>query len=205
MKAYDFEQYSEQWWLARLGKASASNAKKLVTSTGGVSKQMSDYAIELACNLHAGKDLNEWEGNQHTERGHELEDLGRADYQMLAQVEVSEVGMFTDDMGRWVASPDGVIGDDGLLEIKCLSPKVHAKALMYYRKNKKPPTDYIPQLQMQMFIAEKEWCDLYLYSPDLPCLVIHQPRDNAFIKTLELQLKAVDAERNIVLKMLKEF
>jgi hypothetical protein len=205
VKIVDCEQYSDQWWKARCGKPSASSAKKLVTSTGAPSKQMKDFAIDLANAMFAGREVDPWEGNSATQRGTELEPEARMAYELIAGVEVEEVGMFTDDMDQYIASPDGVIGSDGLLEIKNLTAKNHTKALLYYAKHRKVPTDYVPQLQMQLLVSEREYVDIFFHHPDLPCLTIRQHPDPKIIEPLKQQLAAVIAERNLVLNQLKEF
>jgi len=205
MKINSCEQYSDAWWSARLAKPSGSNAKKLVTSTGAPSKTMTEYAIELANDAYAGKSLDTFEGNKWTDRGTELEGEARDFYEFNRDETVIEVGMVTNDDETYLASPDGLVGDNGLLEIKCLSPKVHTKCLMYYAKNKKPPTDYVSQVQMQMFVAEREWCDLLLYSPELPSLIIRTQPDEKIVKTLIGQLQAVIEERDRVVEVLNQF
>jgi len=205
MKILEMEQYSDEWWEARCGKPSGSNAKKLVSSTGALSKSISDYAIELAGDMFAGKSLNSFDGNQWTERGSEMEEEARIDYQMRTQNEVTEVGMIMDDDDRWLVSPDGLVGDSSMVEIKCLSPKVHIKALMYFEKTGKAPAEHISQCQMQMMVAEREHCDLFLYHPDLPSLIIKQLPDVGFQAKLMSQLKQCIAERNIAHKLLDKY
>jgi hypothetical protein len=203
-KIIDCEQYSDTWWTLRCGKPSASCAKKLVTSTGAASKQMADYAIELANALYAGKEVDAWDGNSATQRGTALEPLARMAYELDNGVDVQEVGMFTDDLEQFIASPDGVIGD-GLLEIKNLTGKNHTKALMYYAKNMRIPTDYVPQLQMQLFVSGKAFVDIFFHHPDLPCLTIRQFSDPAIVAGLKSQLAAVLAERDRIHQQLLEF
>jgi len=198
------EQYSDEWYAGRLGKPSSSSFSKLVTSTGAESKSMIPYAQKLAGDLFAGKEIDAWEGNKYTERGHEIEAEARAYYSMVNDVEVEQVGFITDAMGRWLCSPDGLIGDDGILEIKCL-PKLHIAALLYYQKNGKAPTDYIVQTQGQLFISGRKWVDLEYYHPDLPKIIIRQYPDKKIQAALEKQLMACIAERNITLKILQEF
>ena len=97
-----------------------------------------------------------------------------------------------------------MIGTEGLLEMKCLKAENHIKALLYYKKHKKCPPDYVQQTQGQMLICEREWCDLFFYHPDLPPLTIRQVRDE---KLQTLLLSAVDQvinERDKVLADIKE-
>ena len=200
---HQFEQYSDDWWLCRNGKPSASCASKLVTTTGKESTQLDDYAAELAGDLFAGHSLNTFMGNSYTDRGTELESLARADYELNNQVAVDEVGMFSDSLIRYIASPDGCIGKDGLLEIKVLKPSNHIKTVCAYYDDGIIPKTYIPQIQMQLLISKRKWVDLCFFNPDLPILVIRQYPDSVFLKTLSRQLKAVEVQRNLYLEKLK--
>lgn len=205
MIIHECEQNSEEWLALRSGKPTASCFSKLVTSTGAESKSMPEYALTLAGGLYAGKSLDAFEGNKWTDRGHELEDSARAKYEMIRDVDAVQVGFVTDDDIRYGCSPDSLIGDNGMLEIKCLKAENHIKALMYYKKNGKPPTNYVPQVQGQMYVCEREWCDLVFYHPDLPMLVIRNEPDVKLIKTLESQLDAVIRERDKIVKLLEEY
>ena len=201
MKVITCAQYSPEWWAAKLGCPSASNAKKLVTSTAAPSKQLGDYAISLANNLFAGKDVDAIDPTAWMLRGTETEAEARAAYELANNVDVEEVGMFTDDLGQYLASPDGVVGN-GLLEIKVLKPINHTKALLAYKKTGKVPTDYYSQLQMQLFVSEKEWVDLMLYNDSLPMLVIRVEPDEKMFDALTVQLEECMTERDRVLSAL---
>jgi len=200
MQQFDFPQYSDEWWSERLGKPSASNASKLVTSSGAPSKQMEDYAIDLAADLYAGEVCDAWGGNQATQRGTELEPEARSFYEFSSGNDVVEVGMFS-DMGA-VVSPDGCIGDDGLLEIKCLSGRNHIKAQLYYKANSKPPTIYIAQVQMQMLVSGRKHVDLLFFHPLLPSLKIRVYPDAKVIAGLKAQIKACNKLRDETLAVL---
>jgi len=200
----NLEQGSEAWLNLRAGMPTGTGAKNLVTSQGKESKSLGAYALELAGDLYAGKKLDAFEGNAWTDRGTELEDSARSLYEMVADCEVKEVAFCTDDSDRWGMSPDGFIGDDGLVEFKCLKATNHIKAIIYHDKHKKPPTDYVAQIQMQMFVSGRKWCDLVMFHPDLPELIIRVEADLEFHKILESQLKAVIIERDNIIKLLNE-
>jgi hypothetical protein len=204
MIIHDVEQGSPEWFALRAGMPTSSNAKKLVTSQGKESKSMPEYAIELAGDLYAGQPLNAFEGNAWTDRGTELEDSARSLYEMVNDVEAQTVGFITDDDQQHGASPDNLIGEDGGLEIKCLKATNHIKAIMYYKKNKKPPTDYVSQVQSCLFETGRKWWDLMFFHPDLPELIIRIEPDLEFHKVLESQLKAVIIERDKIVKLLNE-
>jgi len=149
MKIIECEQNSDEWMLARNGIPTASNASKLITSKGEptTGKGLTDYAKTLAADTFAGKPIDHWEGNIYTERGHEVEDEARSWYAMERNADLVQVGFCTDDLGLYGASPDSLVGDDGVVEIKCL-PKGHMDAILYWQKNNRPPTTYIPQVHM---------------------------------------------------------
>ena len=205
---YDIQQGSDEWFAAKVGKPSASNASRLVTSTGQPSKSMIGYAQELGAEMFAGKSLNEWAGNAATEFGKNTEEEARLAYSMLADYEVIQCAFIEDGLQQCIISPDGLISDpengDGLLEIKC-KPKHHLTTLLYYKKNGRIPPDYIAQTQFQLLISERAWCDLYYYSKELPCLCVRQYPDPKIFDALTQQLLAVIAERNLIYKQLKEF
>lgn len=201
MKVIDCQPGTPEWLSARTGIPTASNASKLITSTGAESKSLSAFANKLAGDIFAGKDIDAWEGNSCTQRGHAVEDEARLAYSMRG-VPVEQVGFITDDIGLAGCSPDGLVGDDGMLEIKCL-PKQHIKALLYFHKNGKAPTDYIAQCQMQMLVAERSYCDLNYYHPDLPSIVIRQYPDPKLVEPLKTALLRCIAERNLTTKILE--
>jgi len=166
---------------------------------------MPDYARVLAAEKFAGHAVDGWEGNRYTDRGKELEDHARNAYCFLTGRKVFKVGFVTDDLKRYGCSPDRLVEDDGCLEIKCQIAKEHIKTLEYWKKHKKPPTTYVAQTQGEMFVCEREYVDLMFYHPDLPELVIRQYPDAGLVAALKRQIAAVEAERNIVLKFLREF
>lgn len=202
MIVHDIEQRSEEWFALRAGMPTASEFSKLVTSTGDPSKSMKDYAELLAAEKYAGRPLSSFGGNASTQRGAEMESEAIMAYE-LAHHEVEPVGFITDDLQRYGCSPDGLVGTDGLIENKCLETKAHIKVLLYFAKHKKTPPKYIPQTQGQIFICEREWCDLFFYHPNLPTLVIRQFPDLDFIRGLKIQLAAVIRDRDEVFKQIK--
>lgn len=201
MEAHNVKQGTDEWFDLRYGLPTASEFKKVLTATGKPSTQKSDYAALLAAEMYAGRNLERWEGNQWTERGNELEPEARAMYELTAGVDVVETG-FIKAFGVG-CSPDGLVGDDGLVEIKCLSPQKHVLALAYVQKHAKPPSDYVAQIQGQMYVTGRQWCDLYFYHPALPPTWIRAYRDDKWIDTLQLELQTLIAERDRLHTLLK--
>ena len=198
MIIHDVIQGTEEWHALHVGLPTASNFSMLITSTGEPSKSMPGYAITLAAEKYAGKPVDAFAGNGYTDRGTLLEPDAKSSYAFARDVEVVPVGFVTDDLARYGCSPDGLIGTDGLAETKCLKAENHVKAILYYRKHKKAPCEYIQQTQGQMFICERAWCDLVFYHPDLPLLVIRQERDEKLIEAIKAQIDCVIAERDRV-------
>jgi len=204
---YEIQQGTDKWFAAKVGKPSASNASRLVTSTGQPSKSMVAYAQELGAELFAGKSLNEWQGNTATQFGNDTEEEARFSYSMRKDTDIVQCAFIEDDLQQYIASPDGLLSDeegDGLVEIKC-KPKHHLTTLIYYKKHGRIPPDYIVQCQMQLFVSKRAWDDLYYYSPNLPCLLVRQYPEQKILTALEHQLQACLAESRITLKLLKEF
>lgn len=196
-------QGSEEWFAARCGKPTGSMFSKLVTSKGVLSKSIAEYAITLAADMFAGKALEEWQGNQWTDRGTELEPEARGLYEFKNDCKVEEVGFVTDDDGLWGVSPDGLVGDDGLVEFKCLKPENHVKAILRHEKDGSIDPTYIQQVQGQMLVCGRKWCDLVFYHPSLPLLVIRQEPSKAVQDGLREAKIAIIKERDKILETLR--
>lgn len=193
---HDVEQGTDEWFALRAGVPTASEFSKLVTGTGKASTQVDAYAHQLAAERFAGEPLDRWEGNQWTERGHEMEDRARAWYEnTFPDRSITCVGFITDGLAG--CSPDSLVDDDGLLEIKCLKASSHVGVIMYYERMKKLKPDYVPQTQGQIMIAARAWCDILFWHPDLPPLLLRQRPDDSFHSMLAAQLvKCIEVRDN---------
>lgn len=183
MEIHDVEQGTEEWFSLRAGLPTASEFSKLVTSTGAESKSLEDYAIYKALELLAGEPLETWEGNQWTDRGTLMESEAR-DWFSVVHDQVEQVGFVTNhDAG---CSPDGFVGHNALLEIKCLSPAKHGKVLLYHLKHGKAPSLYRAQAQGQAWICEREVTYQLFYHPHpkIPNLVVENKLDFYFVAKL---------------------
>lgn len=178
MKIIDCEQNSPEWYKARLGIPTASAFSKIIASTGKASTQAGDYMNTLLAEWMAGEPLESWEGNQWTERGHELEQDARSFYEMRNNVDVKQVGFVTNDIAG--CSPDGLVGEDGGTEFKCPSPGIHVKYLLAG----KLPSAYIPQVQGSLWVTERDWFDFVSYHPVLDSMIIRVNRDGKYISLL---------------------
>ena len=194
MRVLDMEQGSPAWFTARLGRPTASRYGEIYTGTGKASTSAQGYMDELNADWLAGVPTDSFEGNFWTDRGTELEAQARAGYEWDTDNAVIQVGCCWTDDGMTGGSPDGLIGDDGGLEIKC--PK--AKTLVSYLRNGGIPTKYIPQVQGYMMITGRAWWDFYAWHPKLPALLVRVERDEEYICNLH------DAVMRFVEKMLKQ-
>ena len=152
--------------------------------------------------MFAGCPLDVWEGNKYTQRGHELEDEAALAYELLTGRETATIGFVTDDDQNYGCSPDRAVGEDGLLEIKCL-PKKHISMLLYIEKHGRIPPDYVPQTQGQLFVTGRKWVDLMFYHPILPDQIVRVTPVEALQEAISEQLCVCLAERGRVLNILE--
>jgi len=188
MLSHNVEQNTDEWLNLRLGIPTASEFAKLVTGTGKKSTQVTTYIDQLVAEIMLGRPCSNFTGNEHTERGHELEPHAVEYYELLNDIDTQQIGFVTNRQLSYGCSPDRLVGDDGMLEIKCPADHTHVGYLL---KNK-VPTKYIPQVQGQMLVADREWCDWLSYHPDLPSLIIRVERDEEYILLLRECLEHVE-------------
>jgi exodeoxyribonuclease (lambda-induced) len=117
------------------------------------------------------------------DRGSAMEETAVADYEFLMEVETQKCGIFTDDLKRYGASPDRLVGDVGLMEIKC--PASGGKHMSYLLGDAGVDKTYKPQVQGQLWICQREWVDSKSYFPGLPDATVRAYRDDAYIALLE--------------------
>lgn len=152
----EIEQGSEQWHELRRGRMTASHSQAIAANGAG----LKTYITDLMCKYYS---LNPEEGFQSRsmQRGIELEPQARFAYECNTGNEVKEVGFVIRDQYVGV-SPDGLVGDDGLTEIKCLESKAYFKYLI----TGKIDTGYHWQCQMQLLVCERDWVDYTVYNPN---------------------------------------
>ncbi len=185
MIRYDCKQGSDEWHRLRAGIPTASEFHKIITpKTRKLSKQAESYMNWLLAEWIFGMPLDNPE-TQWMQRGHDLEPQAVKSYEFERDCEVETVGFITTDDGMIGASPDRMVGNDGLLEIKCPSPQIHVG----YMLTRTVDEDYMTQLQGQLYVCERKWVDIQSYCPGLPTVIIRVERDVAYIAALANALR----------------
>jgi hypothetical protein len=177
----DIEQGSDEWHQLKLGIPSASCFDKIITAGGQPSKQAEAYANTLLAELLVGKPVETFKKTGWMERGNELEAEAAAYYELTNDIETEKVAFITDDERTMGCSPDRLVGEDGLLELKCPAPNTQIDYIL----NGKLDRDYWPQVQGQLLVTKRKWVDLVSYYPGMKKpVVINVLRDEAYITTM---------------------
>jgi putative phage-type endonuclease len=161
----EVEQRSDAWHEIRLGKATASRIADIIAKTkSGYSASRDNYMAQLICERLTGQQGESFTNAAMT-WGTETEPLARSAFEAHADVMVEEVGFVPHprirDSG---ASPDGLVGLFGMLEIKCPNTATHIDTLL----TQTVPSKYITQMQWQMACCERQWCEFVSFDPRLP-------------------------------------
>jgi len=182
-------QGSDAWHMMRLGKVTASRVADVIAKTKtGYSASRANYAAQL---ITERLTLTPTEAffNAAMQWGTDMEPEARRAYEFYRAEEVVEVP-FVDHpaIGDAGASPDGLVGVDGLVEIKCPITATHIETL----KGRTAPAKYITQMQWQMACTKRAWCDFVSYDPRMPesmrFFCVRVERDDAMIRELETEV-----------------
>jgi hypothetical protein len=174
------EQYSDEYDRLKLGIPTSSNFDKIISPEGKPSKQWKKYAYHLIAERLLDRQVDSYT-SPYMERGLALESDAAEFYEMLRDQPLERVGFITNDDASIGCSPDRLIGEDGLLEIKVPAPQTQVEYLLTGEIDRK----YWPQLQGQLFISERKFVDIISYHPELPPSIISVERDDVFIACLE--------------------
>jgi len=195
MLIHKMEQRSEAWHEIKLGRFSATRIDSLMSAKSTAKYQ--NCIAEVACEILT-HETEENYVSEDMERGIDLEPEARKLYESIFEIEVQEVGFIEpeNDYGEWVGvSPDGLVGEYGMLEIKC--PK--AKTLFKYISDNKLPNEYKWQVQSQLFFTGRQWCDFMAYYPGLkPFLLRVYPDMEMFAQIDKEVLNAIKEVKKII-------
>lgn len=183
------DQGSIEWLAARVGKVTASRVADVIATTKtGYGASRANYMAELIAERLTGQPAERYT-NAAMAHGTATEPEARDLYAFMVDAEVEQVGLVehptVTDSG---ASPDGLVGDDGLVEIKCPNTATHIETLL----GQTVPAKYVTQMQWQMACTGRQWCDFASYDPRLPesmrIFIQRVERDEEYIAWLETEV-----------------
>ncbi len=181
------KQGSRDWWALRLGIPTCSSLGRIIQPAKmGYSSGARPYIAELLAEQILGvptDPMMEQEsdgGTQWTERGLELEPRAKAWYELERGATIRQVAFITTDDGSEGGSPDGLVGDDGIIEVKCYGAKHHMSCLLGLE-------EIAPKVQVQGYLrlTGRQWCDSLAWHPTLPIRLDRVYRDDIFIAKLD--------------------
>lgn len=194
MKIVSCVQGSDEWLKVRLGKFGGTDAQAVATNGKG----LETLCFEKVGEIITGR-LKDSYKNADMERGNELESQARFAYEMKTSSTVTTVGYIELDEFIGV-SPDGLVGDDGLIEIKCPTDANFIKFLI----ERKPDTKYVWQMQHQMLVTDRKWCDFVIFNDNLNRIEITRvERDEAKIEKIKIGLEQGIAKVKEILERVK--
>lgn len=194
------EQGSEEWHRARMGIPTASRFKTVLAKgkDGGASSTRRTYLMELAGEIYTGEPMDSF-CSADMERGKVMEEEARDHYSFMNNVEPERVGFIIN--GPKGCSPDALLGEDGILEIKTAKPSILGE---YIIKGEFPP-EHKAQCQGALWVAQREWIDLAVYWPKMPLFVKRATRDEAYIAKLASEIDRFNAERDAIVECYRRY
>ena len=198
------EQGSPEWFALRAGKVTASRVADILAKTKtGPSASRQNYLIELALQRTTGI-IQESYSNAAMEWGTQTEPQARVAYEVRTNNFVDQLAFVDHPSIAWFGcSPDGLVSDRGLVEIKCPNSSTHWE----YFKAKKAPNKYVIQMQAQMAVTGRDWCDFVSFDPRMPdrsqLLIAQVPRDPEFILFMETEIKQFLSEVEVEVQLMR--
>lgn len=192
MNIINVEQGTQEWLDARAGKVTASKIHCIMAEVKkGESAERRNYRAQLVAEILTGKSQEDGYTSGPMQWGIEQEPFARVEYEILKGVMVDRVGLVIHPaIERGAASPDGLVGPDGLVEIKCPNTATH----LDYLTSEDIPLKYIQQMQWQMACTGRQWCDFVSFDPRLPedyrLWIVRYSRRPAIIQEIETKVQA---------------
>lgn len=192
------EQGSPEWIAARLGIPTASEFGKVMAKGEGKTRRRLMY--DLAGERITGEPREKF-SNEHMERGKLMEDAARNVWALRTGQEPTQIGFVRNTINSRLvgASPDSLVDTDGLLEIKTKLAALQIEALL----DGVLPSEHKAQVQGQLLVAERQWCDFVSYWPRIPPLIVRVHRDDTYIATLVSELTRFNNELDQLVETIK--
>lgn len=198
------QQRTDEWIAARCGKVTASRvADVMATTKSGPAAARKNYMMDLLCQRLTGN-VEQGFNSAAMQRGTDLEPIARSAYEVDSGVMVIEVGLVDHPSIDWFgASPDGLVNDDGLVEIKCPNTATHIEFL----RTGKPDGRYVWQMMAQMACTGRKWCDFVSFDDRLPEHLqyrkVRVERCEKTIEKMETEIRSFLAELETLINELK--
>lgn len=194
------DQGSQAWHIARLGIPTASRFHTVLANgkDGGASLTRKTYLFELAGEVITGEPMESFT-NSYMERGKVMEDEARNLYSFMKDVEPQRVGFILN--GPKGCSPDALLGEDGVLEIKTKAAHLLGELIL---KDEFPPA-HKAQCQGALWVAQREWVDIAAYYPGMPLFVKRAARDETYIAKLSSEVERFNAELATIVERIRRY
>ena len=200
-------QGTSEWLAARAGLITASRIADLMAKTKhGEAASRANYRAQLVAERLTGRPQESF-SNAAMQWGTDQEPMARSAYEIKHGVMIEQVGLILHpSIPMSGASPDGLVGDDGLIEIKCPNTATHIE----YAVSGKPPTKYELQMLWQMECTGRQWCDFATYDPRMPeemqLFIVRVDRDEKRIEEIKLEIERLNSEiEDQITKLKKAF
>jgi exodeoxyribonuclease (lambda-induced) len=203
MNTIECEQGTPEWFKARSGHLTASHAQEIGNGEGKdgkLGKGLETYIYKLLAEEYSSGEV-EYYSNKDMDRGTELEPLARGAYEMDTGSKVEQVGFM--ELNEFVGcSPDGLVDKEGMVEIKCHDDVKHFRLLV--NGEKEIESKYIWQIQMQMWVAGRKWCDYVAYNPNytrslyIKRITLDNEKCNLIAKGVEVGIKRIKELKKLV-------
>lgn len=196
LEIFDCEQGSEAWIKCRLGVVTASEFKSVMAK--GEGKTRRKYMLTVLGEKLSGQPFERY-SNDYMERGHTQEDEARNLYSFMTDNKVHRIGFMKRGLVGY--SPDGLIGDDGLVEIKTKMAHLHLECLLANEL----PSEHRQQCQGGLWVSCRQWIDFVSYSVGLPLFVKRVYRDEAYIARIKIEVDSFLADMATLEKQLPQY
>lgn len=200
MISHKMEQHSEAWHNIRLGRFTGTRIGSLLSAKSTAKYQ--DAIFDIVSEIITGI-APEFKITDDMQNGIDLEPYAKREYENIFEVKVLEIGFCTpeNELSEWVGiSPDGLLSE-GMLEIKCPKAKTHLK---YIEKNQLPSI-YKPQVQSQLWVTGRKWCDFMSYVQGMKPFLIRVYPDLEYHKNIEIEVKAAIERVKYYLDVYKKY
>ncbi|MBU2018011.1 MAG: YqaJ viral recombinase family protein [Bacteroidetes bacterium] len=191
---YDIEQNTDEWFQVKLGHFGASTAAELLmkSSTAGYNNLINRIVFERIVGNRPESFSNEW-----MERGIELEAEALKAYELMTFNKTQRVGYV--ELDKWIGcSPDSLIDDDGLIQVKCPKYSTHIDYIL----SDNIPSNYQKQMQFEMMVTERKYNIFFSYHPDLKPFIKIVYRDPEIIELIE---KALCSAKQLVSERIQKY